>query len=135
GHRDLSGNPRLPGPYPSQHLTCRPCSAWAPVSVERRLPRPPLGRSIGCPEVIRQPRVREIRIGHEEVACEAPPGAPTVAHDEAALTIIVPHDQHRMAPEDLLVAARQGYDAGLGHLGRLEALVDREAHDNGQACR
>src|SRR5215471_10666650 len=84
---------------PRQHLTCFPVRAEAPVSADRRRHRSPLGRPVSRPEVIREPWIGQIRIGHEEVSFEAPRGAPAIAHDKPALAIIVAHHKDRMPAE------------------------------------
>jgi hypothetical protein len=54
-------------------------------------------RSVRAPKVGGETPVGQVCIGHQEVAMQAPLGAPAVADDEPVLAVVVSHHQHRMA--------------------------------------
>src|SRR5690349_1464405 len=81
------------------------------------------------PEVLRQPRLDEVRIREGEVTLQSPFGAPGVADHKPLLRVVVSDRHHSMTADRPLTPARHRRVSGGPDRIGLEALVDGETKD------
>src|ERR1700686_270532 len=87
------------------------------------------------PEVRRQRRLDQVRVGEREVAFHSPRGAPGVAHDEPLIRVVVTDRHHRVPAHRPLTPPRHRGVAGARDRRALEALVDGEPENERIARR
>ena len=81
---------------------------------------------IDAPEVMRQVGVRDVLVGHVEIALVAPAFAPGVADDENLLEVVEAHGRNSVAAPDLVAGLRHHHDARLPRLLAGEAGEHRK---------
>mmetsp|Transcript_29724 Transcript_29724/g.64302 ORF Transcript_29724/g.64302 Transcript_29724/m.64302 type:complete len:303 (+) Transcript_29724:168-1076(+) len=86
-----------------------------------------------APKVLGKARVRDVVVGHVEVAFVSPALAPRVADDEDFPSIVVAHSEHGMTSHHLVVDLRHAHPSVRCNSAHFEGSHHSEAERDGEA--